>query len=98
MHDNYRRPITLEGVAERVGISPRQLQRIFREKAEMTFSQYVESYRLQCIREELVRSSKTLEQIALENGFVTSNYLHYVFKKAYGVTPMQYLRYKECII
>ncbi|MDT2242317.1 helix-turn-helix domain-containing protein [Paenibacillus larvae] len=47
----------------------------------MTFSQYVESYRLQCIREELVRSSKTLEQIALENGFATSNYLHYVFKK-----------------
>jgi AraC-like DNA-binding protein/quercetin dioxygenase-like cupin family protein len=90
IHANFRRSLTLDTVAERVEISPRQLQRIFREQAGVTFSEYIESIRLANVCEELRHSPLTLERIAEKNGFTTSNYLHYVFKKAYGMTPNQY--------
>ncbi|MFD0692529.1 helix-turn-helix domain-containing protein [Paenibacillus sp. GCM10027628] len=90
IQDNYRRPLTLEIVSERVQISSRQLQRIFKELAGIAFSDYLQQVRLQHVCNELLQSNWTLEKIAESNGFATSNYLHYVFKKAYGMTPVQY--------
>ncbi|TXK80067.1 AraC family transcriptional regulator [Paenibacillus sp. N3.4] len=88
--DNFRRPITLEVVSDRVQISSRQLQRIFKEMAGISFSEHLEQTRLKHVCSELLQTSFTLEKIAESNGFASSNYLHYVFKKAYGVTPIQY--------
>lgn len=88
--DNFRRPLTLEGVAERLQISSRQLQRIFKEQANISFSEYLEQVRLKHVCSELLQTSLTLEKIAESNGFASSNYLHYVFKKAQGVTPNQF--------
>ncbi|MDQ0873714.1 AraC-like DNA-binding protein [Paenibacillus sp. V4I3] len=90
IEDNFRRPLTLEGVAERLQISSRQLQRIFKEQACISFSEYLEQVRLKHVCSELLQTSLTLDKIAESNGFASSNYLHYVFKKAHGVTPNQY--------
>jgi len=90
IQDNYANPITLEEVSEKVGVSGRQLQRIFEEQASLTFSEYVEHLRLSHVCTDLVESARTVEQIAAEHGFSSSNYLHYVFKKRFGVTPGQY--------
>lgn len=88
--DNYQEPLTLEAVAERIHISPRQLQRILKSQTGSTFSDYVESVRLSHVCRELEQSSKTIEQLAVRNGFSSANYLHRVFKRKLGVTPMQY--------
>lgn len=88
--DNFRRPLTLEEVAERVQISSRQLQRIFKEQADVSFSEYLEQVRLKYVCSELQQTTLTLEKIAERSGFTSSNYLHYVFKKAHGTTPNAY--------
>ncbi|WNR43405.1 helix-turn-helix domain-containing protein [Paenibacillus roseipurpureus] len=88
--DNFRRPLTLEGVAERIQISSRQLQRIFKEQANVSFSDYLEQVRLKFVCSELKQTTLTLEKIAERSGFTSSNYLHYVFKKAHGTTPNAY--------
>jgi AraC-like DNA-binding protein/mannose-6-phosphate isomerase-like protein (cupin superfamily) len=88
--DNYMEPLTLEIVAERVQISPRQLQRIFRDHTGGTFSEYIEHVRLTHICNELSLSDQTIDQIAYKNGFSSANYLHYVFKRKFGSTPMKY--------
>ncbi|BFT70252.1 helix-turn-helix domain-containing protein [Paenibacillus sp. P36] len=90
IEDNFRRPLTLEGVAERLQISSRQLQRIFKEQANISFSEYLEQVRLKHVCTELLQTTMTLEKIAEKSGFASSNYLHYVFKKAHGVTPNRY--------
>lgn len=95
--DNYMEPLTLEVVAERVQISPRQLQRIFREHTGTTFSEYIEQVRLTHICSELSLSTETIDQIAFRNGFSSSNYLHYVFKKKFGITPMQYRQQHQVV-
>lgn len=90
IEDNYATPITLEDVAEKIGISGRQLQRIFREEGQTTFGDYLASVRYAHVCNELLNSSLTIEEIALRNGFVNSHYLYFAFKKRFGMTPSQY--------
>jgi AraC-like DNA-binding protein/mannose-6-phosphate isomerase-like protein (cupin superfamily) len=90
IHDNYASPLTLQEIAERIPISARQLQRIFREQGEESFSAYLENYRLNQVCTAILEGRSPIEQIALEHGFASSNYLYYVFKKRYGLTPKQF--------
>ncbi|WP_211747467.1 AraC family transcriptional regulator [Paenibacillus sp. Marseille-Q4541] len=90
MKDNYMEPLTLEVVADRIQISPRQLQRIVRENGGHTFSEMLETIRLSHICKKLLHSDRTMDDIAEETGYSSANYVHYVFKRAYGLTPMQY--------
>lgn len=90
MKDNYQEPLTLEAVSERIQISPRQLQRIFRMQSGTTFSEYIEQIRLAHICKELELGNRTIEALATANGFSSANYLHRVFKRKYGITPIQY--------
>lgn len=88
--DNYQEPLTLEAVAEVIHISPRQLQRILKAQTGSTFSEYIDSIRLGHVCRELAESNKTVEQLAVGNGFSSANYLHRVFKRKLGMTPSQY--------
>jgi AraC-like DNA-binding protein/quercetin dioxygenase-like cupin family protein len=90
IEDNYRRPLSLEIVAERVGISARQLQRVFREQLKVSFTEYLERYRLTRVCGDLRDSDLPVERVAGRNGFSSSHYLHYVFKKRLGTTPALY--------
>jgi AraC-like DNA-binding protein/mannose-6-phosphate isomerase-like protein (cupin superfamily) len=90
MADNYARPLSLEDVAEKLSISGRQLQRVFLEKSGFSFSRYLEDLRLAHVSRELKESETSVQDIALQHGFTSSNYLYYVFRKRYGMTPNQY--------
>lgn len=92
IEDNESRPITLEDVAERVRVSPRQLQRIFRSEGGTSFRDWVEHVRLQRIREELLGTDRPIEEIALDHGYANPNYLYPVFKRKFGMTPAAYRR------
>lgn len=92
IQDNYAGPLTLDEVAERVQVSGRQLQRIFREHGDGAFSEYLETVRLAHVCDQLKKSDLTIEQIAVNNGFANGNYLFSVFKKRLGMTPGEYKR------
>lgn len=92
IQDNENLPITLEDVAERVSVSPRQLQRIFRTEGQTTFREFLEHVRLSAVCADLIESARSVEQIALAHGFVTPNHLFPVFKKKFGMTPAAYRR------
>ncbi|PYI54380.1 AraC family transcriptional regulator [Paenibacillus flagellatus] len=87
---NSTKPIALEDVAEKLRISGRQLQRIFRDNGLGSFSDYVEKVRLGRVCEALLDSDEPIERIALDQGFSSANYLYYVFKKRFGTTPGAY--------
>ncbi|MFC5699675.1 helix-turn-helix domain-containing protein [Cohnella faecalis] len=93
IEDNEARPLTLEDVAEKVRVSPRQLQRIFRSEGNSTFHDWLEHARLQKICSELLQTDRPIEDIALDHGYSTPNYLYPVFKKKYGMTPSAYRRH-----
>ncbi|MCR2803828.1 helix-turn-helix domain-containing protein [Paenibacillus soyae] len=88
---NYAETVTLEDVAERLWISPRQLQRLFKEQSQgHSFTRILEDTRLAAVCRELTDTDLSIEQIALRTGFATGNYLHAVFRKRYGMTPSDY--------
>jgi AraC-like DNA-binding protein len=90
IRDNYTRAITLDEVANELHICGRQLQRIMTEQANETFSSYLEHYRLAQVCLALLHTDLPVEKVAVQHGFSTGSYLHYVFKKRMGLTPMQY--------
>lgn len=90
---NYAEALSLEEVAEKVWISPRHLQRLFKDLHDgHTFSRILEDIRLASVCDELKNSQSSIEQIASLAGFASGNYLHAVFRKRYGITPTEYRR------
>ncbi|WP_239712924.1 AraC family transcriptional regulator [Paenibacillus sp. 19GGS1-52] len=88
MEANHSAVVTIENVAEKLHISTRQLQRIFKHiNPERPFSRVLEDFRLQAVCHSLEENSFPLEQIALSAGFTNANYLHTVFRKRLGMTP-----------
>ncbi|MFC5531584.1 AraC family transcriptional regulator [Cohnella yongneupensis] len=92
IRDNESMPISLEQVADRINVSPRQLQRIFRSEGQTTFRDYLEHVRLTLICSELIQTDKAIEEIAVEHGYANPNYLYPVFKNKFEVTPSVYRR------
>ncbi|ANE46152.1 AraC family transcriptional regulator [Paenibacillus swuensis] len=93
--DNASRPVSLDEVATVVGISPRQLQRIFRDEGKITFRGLLEQVRLTRICSDLLTGDRNVEEIALANGYNSTNYLFPVFKQKYGMTPTEYRRLNQ---
>jgi len=50
----------------------------------------LESVRLERVCESLAASDEPIERIALKQGFSSGNYLYYVFRKRFGMTPGAY--------
>jgi AraC-like DNA-binding protein len=64
----------------------------------MNFNDYLNKYRLEMVTARLdagENAQKTLEAIALECGFQSRVTFIRAFKKAYGVTPTEYLNQKK---
>ncbi|GGF69439.1 AraC family transcriptional regulator [Paenibacillus albidus] len=96
MEANSPASLTLENVAEKLNISPRQLQRIFRQmNADKPFSKVLEDIRLTSVCQRLVESAQSIEQIAQSEGFSNATYLHSVFRKRLGMTPAAYRKTKQ---
>lgn len=93
---NYSGTVTLENVAEKLNISTRQLQRVFKDiNAERSFSRVLEDIRLRGVCRKLEESSDRIEQIAQSEGFTNATYLHTVFRKRLGMTPGNYRLVKQ---
>ncbi|MEK3768975.1 AraC family transcriptional regulator [Paenibacillus sp. FSL R7-0048] len=96
MEANYSGTVTLENVAEKLNISSRQLQRVFKQvNAEQSFSRALEDIRLQAVCRKLEESNYPIEQIAQSEGFTNATYLHIVFRKRLGMTPATYRNSKQ---
>ncbi|RBW69742.1 response regulator transcription factor [Bacillus taeanensis] len=82
--------ITLTEAAAHVNLSTSYFSVLFKEKANMNFSEYVTRTRLQKAKNLLISSDLPVAQIAEDVGYTTSKYFIKLFKEYEGVTPSQY--------
>lgn len=90
MKQNYNEELALEEVAYRFGFSPTYLSRMFHKYAQVGYRTYLMDLRVKYAFRELVNTSHTISDIAMEHGFPDSRSLAKAFKKRYGCLPSEY--------
>ena len=90
MENHFTQPISLEYLSKLANISLRQFFRVFQETYHTTPKSYIAQLRVARARVMLAQSRKPITDIALDCGFSDSNYFARLFKKSYGMTPLQF--------
>lgn len=90
MREHAFEQLTLNDVAQELGLSSVQFTRRFARSIGMTPSDYFTAIRIRQAREMLLETDKTLDTIAKECGFNNGFYLSRVFKKRMKMSPAAY--------
>lgn len=90
IHTHYSEEISIETLAEHCNISPSHFMHYFKEKVGLTFSQYLNNFRLQQAG-LLLRQNSDITDVAYSCGFNNLSYFYKRFKKYYSITPREYL-------
>ncbi|PKH27001.1 AraC family transcriptional regulator [Enterobacterales bacterium CwR94] len=90
MLEHLASDLSVERLAERVAMSPRNFTRVFTRETGTTPARYVEELRLDMARQHLEQSSENVERIAELSGFGSGLNLRRVFERALHLTPREY--------
>jgi transcriptional regulator GlxA family with amidase domain len=87
---NLNDDLSVEALATRAGMSPRNFSRVFRKETGTTPAGFVESARLEAARRMLEDSTTSLQRIAWQCGFGTVDGMRRAFIRNLGVGPHDY--------
>ena len=90
IHEHLHSRIEIRVVAQHSGLALRMLQRHFQQEMQCSPSVYIYKAKINRAKEMLREADKPLEEIALDLGYPSGNYLAKIFKKETGQTPRQY--------
>ncbi|KRF10266.1 hypothetical protein ASG89_01670 [Paenibacillus sp. Soil766] len=82
--------LSLELVADVVGLSPGYLGKLFKGNTQMSFNEYVNKIRLDKAKELLSSTNEPASRICELVGIYNVTYFSTLFKKNYGMTPSQF--------
>ncbi len=88
----HYRDVTLEELAENFHLSPPYLSKYIKEHGGITFQETVKKARMKKARAMLKETNRTVESIAADVGYETVEHFNRLFKKNYGMTPVQFRR------
>ncbi len=94
LNENYREHITLDGLSNKFFLSKNTLCTRFKKRMNCSIISYVTSVRLNKAKMYLSSSSYSMEKIAELCGFPSANYFGLIFKKHYGISPINYRKKK----
>ncbi|MEW9612894.1 GlxA family transcriptional regulator [Shinella sp. S4-D37] len=87
MEQNIDEKVGIEAIAENVGLSRRQLERVFHAKTGISPAVAYEKVRMNKAMLLVERTSKPLIEIALDIGFENSSHFCRRFRANFGMTP-----------
>ncbi|WP_164660194.1 GlxA family transcriptional regulator [Tropicibacter sp. Alg240-R139] len=88
MQDQISDPISPTVIAENVGISTRQLERLFGKYLNASPKKYFMEMRLDRARNLLIQTEASVTEVAFACGFESPGHFSRVYRATYGVTPM----------
>jgi transcriptional regulator GlxA family with amidase domain len=91
--DHLDQPLTVQQLAQRVAMSPRNFARVFTREMKTTPAKFVERLRVEAARRRLEESRNSMETIADECGFGSVNSMRSVFQRTLRTAPGQYRRH-----
>lgn len=90
VQNNYREPLTVQSIANYFGYNKAYLSNLFSNEVKMTLTQYINNIRLEAARQNLLTTTKTMKEIAYENGFTDEKYFSRIFSRKYQLSPREY--------
>jgi len=84
--------LSVDALAERANLSPRQFARVFTVETGMTPGRYVDRVRLEAARRHLEDSDAAITKIAKTCGYGTPESMRRAFVRTLGVSPAEYRR------
>ncbi|NLO39505.1 MAG: AraC family transcriptional regulator [Ruminiclostridium sp.] len=90
IHMNYRHDFEMGRIADHIGISYSHFRRIFREHTGDNVINYINSLRINESKRMLCQTSLTINDIALDLGYNSSQTFTRFFKKYEGITPGEF--------
>ncbi len=82
--------VTLDMLSDYFHLSKPYLSKYIKEKAGMTFQEVVKEERMKKAKNMLKQTNNTVENIAAHVGYENVEHFNRLFKRSYGVTPVQY--------
>lgn len=89
MTDNIQSPLSPSVIASDIGISTRQLERLFGKFLNTSPKKYFMELRLDRARNLLLQTESSVTEVAFACGFESAGHFSRVYRAAFGVTPMQ---------
>jgi AraC family transcriptional regulator, transcriptional activator of pobA len=90
LEENFRRPEGVEFYAEKLFMSPRNLNLICNQILQKSVSELIETRKLVEAKNLLTTTDKTVAEIGFELGYNEKAYFTAVFKKKSGQTPTEF--------
>lgn len=95
MDANIEEPLTPTEIANSIGVSVRQIERLFRKHLGHSPARHYKRLRLEHARKLLKTSDLSILQVALASGFVSASHFSKMFRSEFGVTPYFYATENE---
>ena len=92
IHREYMKNISLEEIADRVGMNYGYLSTLFHQQTGQSFVRYLNSLRLEVAAQMLRDGSIRVNDVAAKVGFQRDSYFIASFKQRFGLTPGVYCR------
>jgi len=89
MEANLEELINLDDLASLVGISRRQLERLFKKYLHCVPRRYYLDLRLKKARQLLLQTSESVSEIAIACGFVSSSHFSKSYREIFGLSPRE---------
>jgi AraC-like DNA-binding protein len=91
IEENYRRKLEMQEVAELTHLTPAAFCRYFRKMTRLTFTDYVNQYRI-VEAKKLLLLGHNVTEACYASGFQNLSYFNKTFKKITGDNPLQFKR------
>lgn len=89
---HYRRPFSLDEMADELGVGKYRLSRIFSDQLHMNFNDLLNNVRVSVAQNLLSSTDMPITEIIYECGFESQATFNRAFRKVCGVSPREYRR------
>jgi transcriptional regulator GlxA family with amidase domain len=92
MLENLKSNLSVEALADRIGMSPRHFSRVCLRETNMNPGQFVDRMRVEAAQQMIDSSSLGLKEIADQCGFASTDTMRRAFQRIIGITAAEYIQ------
>lgn len=90
---HFKEPtLSITRIAEEIGYNPKYLSHFFKENMQVSYSEYLRSFRFRYAISLFELGISSVKNVALLSGFSDPLYFSGAFKKAIGLSPSEFIR------